>query len=139
MPQRPEAEVVRTPLKTTPAFVGGGVDLVYMCSMTESAQPLAADALRPHVERMTELIDGGTVFLMTGNALEIFVRSIEDEDGGQTEMLGLFDFTARRRMMKRHNSLYLGNSGRSISSALKASSRTSTATVRTRCLRQRAA
>ncbi len=107
----PDAQVVRTPLKTPPAFLDGGVDLVYLCSMTEKAQVLVSDALRPHKERLEELIDGGTVFLATGNALEVFVKSIEDEDGSRTDMLGLFDFTAKRRMMHRHNSLYLGKFG----------------------------
>ena len=107
----PEAEIVRTPLKTPPAFLNGDMDLVFMCSMTEQAQLLVADALRPHKARIEELIDGGTAFLITGNALEIFIKSIEDEDGTNTEMLGLFDFTAKRRMMHRHNSLYLGKFG----------------------------
>ena len=107
----PEAEVVKTPLKTPPAFLDGGVDMICLCSMTEKAQVLVANALRPHKARIEELIDGGTVFLVTGNALEVFVGSIEDEDGSRTDMLGLFDFTAKRRMMNRHNSLYLGKFG----------------------------
>ncbi len=104
----PEAEIVKTSLKTPPAFLNGEVDMVFMCSMTEDAQKLAADALRPYKERIEALIANGTVFLITGNALEIFIKHIENEDGSKIEMLGLFDFTAKRRMMHRHNSLYLG-------------------------------
>ena len=107
----PEAEIIKTSLKSTPAFLNGDVDMVYMCSMTESAQKRVAEALRPHKARIEALIEGETVFLITGNALEIFIKSVEDEDGNKTEMLGLFDFTARRRMLKRHNSLYLGKFG----------------------------
>ncbi len=107
----PDTEVIKTSLKSQPAFINGDVDMVYMCSMTEDSQKLAADALRPYIGRIEELIENGTVFLITGNALEIFIKSIENEDGSQIEMLGLFDFTARRRMMNRHNSLYLGKFG----------------------------
>lgn len=107
----PEAEIIKTPLKTTPAFFNGGVEMVYLCSMTEKAQELAVQALLPFRERLIELIENGMVFLATGNALEIFIKDIENEDGSKTEMLGLFDFTAKRRMMNRHNSLYLGKFG----------------------------
>jgi CobQ-like glutamine amidotransferase family enzyme len=104
----PAAEVVRTSLKTRPAFLDGGVDMVYLCSMTERAQELVIDALRPHTEKIKELIDGGTIFLATGNALEIFIKDIENEDGSKLEALGLFDLTAKRRMTDRYNALYLG-------------------------------
>jgi CobQ-like glutamine amidotransferase family enzyme len=104
----PEAEVIRTSLKTPPAFLNGDVDLIYLCSMTELAQELVVAALRPYQEKIEELIDNGTAFLATGNALEIFIQYIENEDGSRIEMLGLFDLVAKRRMMDRYNSLYLG-------------------------------
>ena len=107
----PEAEVIKTPLKAVPAFVSGNVDLVYLCSMTERAQELVIDALRPYIEKIKELIDGGTIFLATGNALEIFIRDIENEDGSRIEALGLFDLTAKRRMLDRYNALYWGKFG----------------------------
>jgi CobQ-like glutamine amidotransferase family enzyme len=107
----PEAEVVKTSLKTVPAFVGGGVDLIYLCSMTERAQELVIDALRPYTDIIRERIDGGTIFLATGNALEIFVKDIENDDGSKIEALGLFSLTAKRRMMDRYNALYLGKFG----------------------------
>ncbi len=107
----PDAEVIRTPLKQTPAFVSGDVDLIYLCSMTEHAQQLVIDALRPYKDKIAELIDGGTVFLVTGNALEIFIRAIETEDGSTVEALGLFDLVAKRKMTTRYNALYLGKFG----------------------------
>lgn len=107
----PEAEVIRTSLKTPPAFLNGDVDLIYLCSMTERAQELVIDALRPYKEKIEALIESGTIFLITGNALEIFIKSIENEDGSKIEGLGLFDLTAKRRMMNRYNSLWLGKFG----------------------------
>jgi CobQ-like glutamine amidotransferase family enzyme len=107
----PEAEVVRTPLKTPPAFLRGDVDMIYLCSMTERAQELVIGALKPHRDKIEAEIDRGTVILATGNALEIFIRDIENEDGGKIEALGFFNLTARRRMMNRYNALYLGKFG----------------------------
>jgi CobQ-like glutamine amidotransferase family enzyme len=103
----PGAEVVKTPLKAEPLFLDGGVSLVYMGTMTEKAQEYAAEALMPHRERIAELINNGQVFLITGNALEIFGTRIEGENGG-IDCLGIFDTCARRDMLKRHNSLFLG-------------------------------
>jgi len=107
----PEAEFVKTPLKTKPAFSGGDIGMVYMGSMTEGGQSLAADALRPYSGRISELIEGGTVFLITGNALELFGTRIENEDGSLIETLGIFDMHAKRQMLRRYNSIYLGMFG----------------------------
>lgn len=104
----PEAKTVRTGIRQRPAFMDGDVDMILLGSMTERAQVLARDALAPCLDRIRSLIDGGTVFLVTGNAIEVFGQYIGDEDGTRTGMLGLFGYHAERRMMARHNSLYLG-------------------------------
>lgn len=104
----PEAEVIRTSLKTPPTFLNDDVDLVSLCSMTEQAQELVISTLLPYREKIIELIDKGTIFLITGNALEVFINYIENEDGSKVEALGLFNLVAKRRMMDRYNSLYLG-------------------------------
>lgn len=107
----PEAEIIRTSLKTSPAFLNGDVDMVYLCAMTERAQELVIGALRPYKEKIEAFIRTGTIFLVTGNALEIFIKDIENEDSSKIEALGLFDLTAKRRMMDRYNSLWLGKFG----------------------------
>lgn len=107
----PDAEFVNTFLKDRPRFADENVDLIYMGSMTESGQEMVAQALLPYRARIQELIDGGTVFLITGNAMEIFGTHIENEDGSRIETLGLFDLYAKRQMMRRYNSIYLGTFG----------------------------
>jgi len=107
----PEAEFIKTSLKGRPAFADGKVDLIYMGSMTENAQSLAAEALGMYRERIFELIDSGTVFLVTGNALELFGTRIENEDGTFIETLGLFKMHSKRQMMNRYSSIYLGTFG----------------------------
>jgi len=107
----PGVELVETGLKARPRFVDEDVSMILLCSMTERSQELVAKALMPFKDRLSELIEGGTVFLITGNAMEIFGSYIEDEDGSRIEGLNLFNFHAKRRMMNRFNSLYLGKCG----------------------------
>jgi CobQ-like glutamine amidotransferase family enzyme len=61
---------------------------------------------------LIELIDDGVVVLATGNALDLFGRHIEtDGEDTRVETLGVFDTYAKRYMMNRYNSLYLGTLG----------------------------
>lgn len=105
----PQAEFVETPLTEEPRFAQEPVDLVYLGPMSERTQELALQRLRPHRQRLEERIEGGTAFLFTGNALELLGESIENEDGSSLQGLGLFPLTARRDMMHRHNSVFLGD------------------------------
>jgi CobQ-like glutamine amidotransferase family enzyme len=107
----PDAQVVRTRHTSRPAFADGDVDMVYLGSMTESAQVLAVRALAPYRAELERFIDEGRVFLATGNASELFGERIEDADGAITPMLGLFPTVARRDMMNRFNGLYWGKLG----------------------------
>lgn len=104
----PEIEIVETHLNDTPLFVSEKPDLVYMGTMTESAQLLVIDKLKEYKEALKTRIDDGTLFLITGNVLEVFGKSIKDKDGSETECLGIFPTVAKRDMMNRFNSLYLG-------------------------------
>jgi len=107
----PEAELIKTPLKKRPSFAEEDIDLVYLGSMTETGQSLASDALCEYRERIFEMIDNEKLFLVTGNALEIFGTHIENEDGTNVKTLGLFDLYAVRQMMRRYSSIYLGTFG----------------------------
>ncbi len=99
----PEAQVICTCLNDTPAFVREKVDLIYMGPMMERFQEVVIEKLKPYKEKIKELIEEDTVFLITGNALEIFGSKI---DG--TEALGIFETTAKRDFSKHHNSCFIG-------------------------------
>lgn len=99
----PEAQVIYTGLNDTPAFVSEKVDLIYMGPMMERFQEVIIEKLRPYKEKIKELIEQDVVFLITGNALEIFGSKI---DG--TEALGIFETTAKRDFSKHHNSCFIG-------------------------------
>ena len=104
----PEAEFLRTPLNTEPRFLSEPVDLVYMGPMTERTQALALERLTPHREAVKSAVERGVHFLCTGNAMELFGDRIENEDGSKLDCLGVFRMTAKRDMMHRHNSVFLG-------------------------------
>jgi len=104
----PEIEIVNTTLKSEPLFLTEIPDMIYMGCLTERGQELAAERLLPYKARISELIDGGALFFLTGNAGELFGTHIELEDGKRIDCLGIFPIYAKRQMMKRYNSLYIG-------------------------------
>jgi len=83
--------------------------MVYLGCSPERKQEQIIELLRPYKGRIEELIAKGTIFLVTGNAVEIFGKEIRDGDR-VIPGLGLFDFYAVRYMDRdRHNSQYVGS------------------------------
>lgn len=103
----PEAEFIETGLNTEPQFVSGDIDLIYMGPMSEISQKKAIDRLLPFRDSISEQIDSGTHFLFTGNSFEILGKYIKSKDA-QIQALGIFDMYSERKMLSRHNSLFLG-------------------------------
>ncbi len=102
-----EIEVVYTNHKDVPIFVSGEADMVYLGCSSEDKQEKIIDILKKYKEEIQREIEKGTIFLVTGNALEIFGKYIEDDDK-QIEAIGIFDFYSKRYMRNRHNSQYVG-------------------------------
>ena len=105
----PQMEIVNDSLVEEPYFVKNVPDLIYMGSMTESAQLLIIEKLQPYTDRINELINKGVHFLITGNAIEIFGKRIIKEDKSEIPCLGIFNTFAETDMVHRFNSLYLGS------------------------------
>ena len=106
---RPDARVVRTGLTDVPAFVTGPVDLVYLGPLTEQGQLKAVERLRPHRDRLAELIEAGTAFLFTHNALEVLgARIRNDEMDYDAAGVGIFDLESTVRMFGRYNGKVMG-------------------------------
>ncbi len=99
-----------TSLMEEPLFVSKDVDFIYMGSMSEVKQELAVKKLMPYKERLVELINKGTVFLITGNALELFGQYIQDKDN-KNPMLGIFDFHSERNFDNRINYIVVAKYG----------------------------
>ena len=101
-------EVINTHLTDKPTFLKHKVDMIYIGAMTERSQELVIEKLKPYKEKIEELIKNDVVFLATGNALEVFGKYIEEENGNKIKGLGITKLYAKRDMMHRFNSLYLG-------------------------------
>lgn len=103
-----ECDVVTDSLNEEPFFNRINPSVIYLGPMTEHSQELCIDRLSKYKERICELIKCGTVFFITGNAIEIFIDSIECEDGKVIKGLGIYPYVAKRKMFARYNSLFLG-------------------------------
>jgi len=104
----PAADFVNDYLNEKPYFADKVPGLIYMGPMSEHAQELVIDRLMPYKDRLKELIDLGVVFLLTGNAAEVFWKEILCEDGNSIKGLDLFDFVAKRKMFNRYNRHCMG-------------------------------
>lgn len=103
-----DVECIYTDISEEPKFVKEDVNMIYLAPMPESIQELAIEKLTPYKQRIQELIDKNVVFLLTGNAVEVFGKYIENEDGSKINGLGILDLYAKRQMMKRYNDIFLG-------------------------------
>jgi len=106
----PDARVVRTGLNETPAFVSRKVDLVYLGPLTESGQIRAIARLAPHKSRIDELIQTGTHFLFTHNAMECLgSRIVNAEMKYDIPGVGIFDFSTEVGMFERYTGKVMGS------------------------------
>ena len=103
-----DVEIINTALTDEPKFILEDVDMIYMAPMTEKTQEIVINKLKPYTEKIKELIEKNKVFLTIGNALEIFGKYIENEDGSKIEGLVITNLYAKRDMMNRYNYLFLG-------------------------------
>ena len=104
----PNANFIETAFDEEPSFVKEKVNFIYLGPMTENMQEKVITKLKPYKERIEELIEENVIFLITGNAIEIFGKYIENEDESKIESLGIFDIYAKRDMLHRHNSIFIG-------------------------------
>lgn len=103
-----DIEIIYTSLNEKPRFVDEKIDMIYISPMTEHTQELVIEKLKPYKKKILELVEKKVIFFLSGNALEIFGKYIENEDGSKVEGLGITSLHAKRDMMHRYNSLFLG-------------------------------
>ena len=110
-----DIRVIETHVGDTPRFITGEADMVYMGCMTEDKQEKTIELLMPYRNFIINAIQSGIIFVVTGNALEIFgTKIIGDEVLSDNKIdirgLSIFDYQSVRRMKQmRHNSQYIGN------------------------------
>ncbi len=69
-----------------------GYDFIYIGSATERNLHTALEFLRVYKQPLKDALDKGTVILATGNAFELFGKSITDSGGKELIGLGFFDY-----------------------------------------------
>lgn len=104
----PELEAVETDLKSKPRFLDEDVGLVYLGSTTEKGLQLIVEALTPYLEENRARIEAGQRILVTGNALDALGEKVVIDGADAFAGLGLLPTHAEYKMMKRHNSFFLG-------------------------------
>ena len=102
----PQAQFVETTLNAKPAFLEEDVDLCCMYSMSEQSQERILSRLMPYKDEIAaKCAEGKTLFLLLGNALELFGQDIQREDGSKVDGLGVFETHTVRQAPKRFNTL----------------------------------
>lgn len=71
------------------------VDIIYIGAGTEENQILALNKLKEYLNDFQQHILNNKYLLTTGNSIELFGKSIKDNDK-EIETLGLFDYTTER-------------------------------------------
>ena len=106
----PQAEFIMTEITdAAPYFAENDVDMVYMGGMSEAAQKRVTEYLMPFKARIEALIAAGVVFLMTGNALEVFTEKLENLTSKESyDGLGFFPLTTKIDLFKRYNGKIMG-------------------------------
>lgn len=105
----PNATFIFTKYPQKPHFLKEAVDMVIMGGMSESWQLRIIELLIPYQTRIIDLIADDVFFLVSGNALDLFGKSIEDEKGVIHPGLDIFDFKVKVHPMKRLNTQILGH------------------------------
>ena len=100
-------EVIYTKFGDKPYFVNHKVDMIYIGSVSDDMIPIIIDELMPYKKKIKELIDNNTLFLITGNALEIFGKYIL-EDNKKIECLECFNYHIEKDMKDKHISWFKG-------------------------------
>lgn len=102
----PEAEFIFTQLNEQPHFLQEDVDLCCMYSMSEQSQERILERLLQWKDDIARrCVAGKTLFLLLGNAMELFGQYIQRENGTRVEALGVYSTYTLRHAPKRFNTL----------------------------------
>jgi Predicted glutamine amidotransferase len=75
-------------------------DLVYMGSGTENNRLLVLEHLLKYKQNIREAIDNKKIFLITGNAVSLFIKYIEDQEGNKTDCLKTFNLYEKEQQIR---------------------------------------
>lgn len=105
----PSAKIIHTSLDSEPYFADHRPDMILMGAMSDSMQAAVINKLRNYLSRLEELINDDVVFLATGNACEIFCKSIENVTlETKVDGLSIFPYEVKIDWFDRYNGKVLG-------------------------------
>ena len=104
----PKGKIIKTSFNDEPYFLKHKVDLIYMGTLSPNNEVKVISKLLPYKKKIKEKIDKGTIFLFTGNAVEVLGKSLTLNDGTKVEGLGIFSLESKIDENNRYNSLFLG-------------------------------
>ncbi len=84
-------KLIYTKLNEKPYFVDHKVDMVYIGNLRDIKMYDILKELKKYKDKIKEMIENNIIFLLTGNAIEMFGKYI-DENGKKTEGLNIFDY-----------------------------------------------
>ena len=100
-------KVIYTHVSDEPYFINHKVDMIYMGSMSDSKIESCIKVLSVYKKQLKDLIDDNVLFLITGNALEVFSSYIE-VNNKKIDGLNIFDYYIEKDMKKKHASWFIG-------------------------------
>ena len=86
-----EIKLIYTKLGEEPYFTKHKVDMIYISNLRDSKIYDILDELKKYKSKLNEMIEDNVVFLLTGNALELFGAYIK-ENNKKTKALEIFDY-----------------------------------------------
>lgn len=105
----PEAEIIRTPLDSEPYFANHRPDMILMGAMSDNMQAAVINKLDNYLTRIEELINDDVVFLVTGNACEVFCKTVENVTlETKIDGLGILPYEVKIDWFNRYNGKVLG-------------------------------
>lgn len=106
----PESEIIRTSLDSEPYFADNRPDMIIMGSLSDGMHSLVVQKLSRYRERINELIADNVVFLITGSAVDVFCRTIENVTlDSKIEGLGVIPLDVRINWFDRYNGKVLAD------------------------------
>lgn len=90
-----DVKVIYTKLTEEPYFVKHKVDMIYISNLRDSKIYDILNVLKKYKDKLKQMIEDNTIFLLTGNSLELFGSYIE-ENNKKTKALEIFDYYVKK-------------------------------------------
>ena len=101
-------KLVYTRFNEEPYFVKNKVDMVYISNLRDIKIYDIIDKLSKYKDKIKEMIEDNVIFLLTGDAIEMFGSYIE-ENGKKHDALGIFDYHVEKNLKVKYASWVKGN------------------------------